>query len=129
LSANSVVPRTADIQHRYRILILKIVPVISLVLNVAKIGTRLHLYLKSLSDPTSAITPATNVAILEPYLTELPLKYVVIRASNAANEKRLYQGTVERLLVIAITLAQYAATMCIYIWCQQLPHVSTRLHQ
>jgi hypothetical protein len=114
LYANSVVPETADIQRSYRILIKKIVPVISLVLNVAKIGTSRHLFLNSLSVPTSAITPATNAAILEEFLTELPLKYVVIRSSNAANETRFYQRTVERLLITAITLALYAATMCIY---------------
>jgi hypothetical protein len=102
---------------------MNIVSVVSLVLNVAKIGTRLHLFLVGLSDPTSAITPATNVAVLEMYLTELPTKYVVILASKAVKEKRLYQGTVKHLLVIAILLAQYVATMCIYSWCQQLPHV------
>jgi hypothetical protein len=102
---------------------MNIVPVVGLVLNVANIGTRLPLFLVSLSDPTSAITPATNVAVLETYLTELPTKYVVILASKAAKGKRLYQGTVKHLLVIAISLAQYAATMCIYSWCQQLPHV------
>jgi hypothetical protein len=102
---------------------MKVVPVISLVLKVVKIGTSRHLFLKSLSIPTSAITPATNVAILETCLTELPLKYVVIRASNAANETRLYQGTVEHLLITAITLALYAATMYIYSWYQQLPRV------
>jgi len=102
---------------------MKIVPVISLVLNVAKIGTSRHLFLKSLSAPTSAITPVTNAAILETYLTELPLKYAVIRASNAATETRLYNGTVELLLITAITLALYAATMCIYSWYQQLPRV------
>jgi hypothetical protein len=102
---------------------MKIVPAISLVLNVAKIGISRHLFLVSLSDHTSAITPATNVAILQTYPTELPPKYVVILASNAAKEKRLYKGTMEHLLVTAITLAQYATTMCIYSWCQQLPHV------
>jgi hypothetical protein len=36
---------------------------------------------------------------------------------------------VEHLLITAITLALYAATMCIYSWYQQLPRVLTRLHQ
>jgi hypothetical protein len=108
---------------------MKIVPVISLVLNVAQIGTSRHLFLKGLSIPTSAITPATNAAILETYLTELPLKYVVIRASNAANETLLYQRTLDHLLITAIKLAVYAATMCIYSWYQQLPRAWTRLHQ
>lgn len=93
---------------------MKIVPVINPVSNVAKLGTSRHLFLKSLSVPTNAITPATNAALLETYLTELPLKYVVIRASNATNETRFYQRTVEHLLITAITLALYAATMCIY---------------
>jgi hypothetical protein len=93
---------------------MKIVPVISLVLKVAKIGTSRHLFLKSLSVPTSAITPASNVATLEMYLKELPLKYVVIHASKAANEKLLYQGTVKHLLITAITLAQHVATICTY---------------
>jgi hypothetical protein len=108
---------------------MKIVPVISLVSNVAKTGTIRRLFLKSLSVPTSAITPATNAAILETYLTELPLQYVVILASNAANETRLYQGTVERWLITAIKLAVYVATMCTYSWYQQLQRVWKRLHQ
>jgi hypothetical protein len=102
---------------------MKVVPVFSPVSNVAKIVTSRHLFLRSLSVATSAITLATNVAILETYLTELPIKYVFIRASSAANETRLYQGTVKHLLITAITLALYAATMCIYSWYQQLPRV------
>jgi hypothetical protein len=103
---------------------MKIVPVISPVLNVAKIGIIRRLFLQSLSVPTSAITPASNVATLEMYyLKELPLKHVVILASNAANEKLIYQGTVGHSLIIAIVLAQHAATICIYNWCQQLPRV------
>jgi hypothetical protein len=102
---------------------MKIVPAISLVLNVEKIGTSRHLFLKSLSVPTSAITPATNAAILKTYLTELPRNYVVIRASNAAKETRICQRTVEHVLITAITLALYAAIMCIYSWYQQLPRV------
>jgi hypothetical protein len=93
---------------------MKVVPIISPVLNVAKIGTSRHLFLKSLSVSTSAITPATNAAILATCLKELPLKFVVIRASKAAKETRLYQGTVKHLHITAITLALYAATMCIY---------------